>query len=153
MFNHEPKDYKCPLCEVASGKDREKTQQSDIVYRDEFITAFIAAKWWPNNPGHVIIISNNHFENLYDIPEDLLSKIYSFSKKVAIALKKTYKCDATSTRQHNEPAGNQDVWHFHVHVYPRYENDQLYQLHEEKRWTESKEREPYASKLKKYFQT
>ena len=34
--------------------------------------------------------------------------------------------DGTSTRQHNEPAGNQDVWHYHVHLFPRYEGDALY---------------------------
>jgi diadenosine tetraphosphate (Ap4A) HIT family hydrolase len=34
--------------------------------------------------------------------------------------------DGTSTRQHNEPAGNQDVWHYHEHVFPRYDGDELY---------------------------
>ena len=42
-------------------------------------------------------------------------------------LKEALACDGTSTRQHNEPAGNQhDMWHLHVHVFPRYDGDNLY---------------------------
>jgi diadenosine tetraphosphate (Ap4A) HIT family hydrolase len=42
-----------------------------------------------------------------------------------IAMRHTYGCDGISTRQHNEPAGYQDVWHFHLHVFPRYHGDVL----------------------------
>jgi histidine triad (HIT) family protein len=49
------------------------------------------------------------------------------TRRIAIALKEAFACDGTSTRQHNEPAGNQhDMWHLHVHVFPRYEGDNLY---------------------------
>ena len=41
-------------------------------------------------------------------------------------MKAAYNCDGVSTRQHNEPAGNQDVWHYHLHVFPRYAGDNLY---------------------------
>jgi histidine triad (HIT) family protein len=41
-------------------------------------------------------------------------------------LRRAYACDGTSLRQHNEPAGNQDVWHHHVHVFPRFTGDELY---------------------------
>jgi len=41
-------------------------------------------------------------------------------------MKQAWKCDGVSTRQHNEPAGNQDVWHYHMHVFPRWDNDDLY---------------------------
>lgn len=151
MYNHAPKDYKCPLCKIASGKNTDKTNQNDVVYRDENLTAFIAGKWWVNNSGHIIIIPNDHYENLYDIPDYILGEIYSFVKKIAIILKKAYKCDGTSTRQHNELAGNQDVWHFHVHVLPRYEGDRLYELHEKTHWTTPGERLPYINKIKKHL--
>lgn len=57
-------------------------------------------------------------------------------------------CDGTSTRQHNEPAGSQDVWHLHVPVFPRYEGDRLYERHEEKRWASPEERAPYAANVR-----
>ena len=151
MYNHEPKDYKCPLCGASQGTDDQATRQSDVFYRDEFMTAFIAPKWWPNNPGHVIIIPNQHIENIYDISDELLSKIYALTKKIAIALKEVYRCAGTSTRQHNEPTGSQDVWHFHVHIFPRYTNDNLYEFNQTTRWTEPEERMPYADKLREYF--
>lgn len=153
MYNHEPKDYKCPLCLIVNGEDNPGifAKVADIFYKDDFITAFIGGKFWPNNKGGVIIIPNKHTENLYDIDEETGHKVFDFSKVLAIALKEVYKCDGVSTRQHNEPAGNQDVWHYHVHVTPRYENDRLYQNQDNKYWSTPEERKPYAEKLKRYF--
>ena len=45
---------------------------------------------------------------------------------MALTMKVVYSCDGISTRQHNEPAGNQDVWHYHLHVTPRYKDDVFY---------------------------
>ena len=77
--------------------------------------------------------------------------IFDTSKRVAIALKETYKCDGVSTRQHNEPAGNQDVWHFHLHVFPRYTGDKLYLNHEDTYWPSQDEKQIYVDRLKSYF--
>jgi len=66
---------------------------------------------------------------------------------VAVAMRTAYACAGTPTRQHNEPAGNQDVWHLHVHVFPRHHDDQLYARHRETRWVTAQEREPYADRL------
>lgn len=151
MYNHAPEDYECPLCKLVDGEDNGKTNSEDIFFQNNFITAFIAGKWWVNNPGGTIIIPNKHFENLYDIDEEYLSEVVNFSKKLALALKEVYKCDGVSTRQHNEPAGNQDVWHFHYHVMPRYIGDELYKNHDKNNWVSSEERKPYAEKLRKYF--
>ena len=120
----------------------------DVVWRDERTTAFISPRWWPKNHGHVLVIPNEHVENLYAIDDDLLGAVYATAKRIAIGLKEAYRCDGTSTRQHNEPAGDQDVWHVHVHVFPRYPGDRLYQRHEELRWATPAERAPYAAKLR-----
>jgi histidine triad (HIT) family protein len=150
MYNHAPDGYICPFCYLAKGVDdvSQDSKQADIVYQNKDVTAFVSASWWPNNPGHVIIIPNNHYENLYDIPDDVLANIHIFSKKIAHAMKATYKCEGVSIRQHNEPAGNQDTWHYHLQVFPRYEGDELYLRHKEKRKVEPKERLPFVEKLK-----
>jgi histidine triad (HIT) family protein len=127
------------------------SRQDDIFYKDKYVTAFIASHWWPNNRGHIIIIPNKHIESLYDLPDNLSAKIYALSKQVALAFKKVYKCDGVSLRQHNEHDGGQDVWHYHLHVFPRYKNDDLYLLTKQIRKTTPKERKPYAIKLRKYF--
>lgn len=152
MYNHEPKDYICPLCQIAKGKETDINKRTDIIFEDDSVVAYMAPKWWVHNPGHVLVIPKLHTENIYDIPDDTLSKVYSLGKKIALAMKEFYECDGTSFRQHNEPAGNQDVWHFHLHVFPRWKNDHLYINHANKRYTSPEERVPYAEKLRKYFQ-
>jgi histidine triad (HIT) family protein len=128
MYNHAPADYICPFCLVAQGVENEHvyTTQSDIVYRTKSVTAFISSHQWPKNHGNVIIIPNAHYEHIYDLPVSYAAKIHEVTQKVALALKVVYGCDGVSTRQHNEPAGSQDVWHYHLHVTPRYHGDELY---------------------------
>lgn len=147
-YSHKPSDYECPFCRVVTGIERPSkgTKQNDIIYQDEFVTAFIASKWWPNNKGHVLVVPNNHFENIFELPSALAGKIHHVAQIVAFAMKNQYDCDGISTRQHNEPAGNQDVWHYHLHVYPRYENDNLY-LSKGKQ-TNPEERDEYSEKLR-----
>ncbi len=151
MYNHAPADYVCPFCLIAAGQGTERTNMDDIVYRDTSVTAFVAAAWWPNNSGHVIIIPNQHFENIYDLPLAFANKIHRVARDIALAFKATYGCDGVSTRQHNEPAGNQDVWHYHQHVFPRYTDDELYLQLYQRRFTTAAERLPYATKLRAYF--
>ena len=150
-YNHEPNDYACPFCLLLGGHNDEYATQDDIVYQNEFATAKIAPKWWVNNPGHVLVVPNEHYENIYNIPAEILAEVYKVVQKVAVAIRATYGCDGTSTRQHNEPAGNQDVWHLHVHVFPRYKGDQLYENHEKKSFVDGAARAPYAKKLQAYF--
>lgn len=153
MYNHEPQWYICPFCRVVAGieDDRVITRKQDIVYQDDLVIAFIWSHRRPNNHGSVIIIPRHHVENLYDMNNELLSYIHIVAKKIAIAFKEVYGCDWVSTRQHNEPSGNQDVRHYHFHVIPRYANDDLYVRHLEKFQTTPEQRWEYAQKLKKYF--
>jgi histidine triad (HIT) family protein len=65
-------------------------------------------------------------------------------------MKRAYGCDGTSVRQHNEPAGDQDVWHYHLHVFPRYAGDDLYRS--SARLTHPEERWPYADRLRAVLQ-
>jgi histidine triad (HIT) family protein len=130
--SHAPARYDCPFCKVVAGASTHKSSQSDMVYRDDAVTAFVAADWWPNNPGAVVVVTNQHVENLYGLPDQLGGRIARVVRLVALAMKQAYRCPGISTRQHNEPAGGQDVWHYHQHVFPRYPNDRLYQLTEQR---------------------
>jgi histidine triad (HIT) family protein len=75
MLSHAPSDYRCPLCNVVNGGETERNRQADIVLRDELTTALIAPKWWPDNRGHVLVIPNQHYENLYDLPDPVLAGV------------------------------------------------------------------------------
>ena len=125
---HAPSDYSCPFCRVASGGDLDPpyTSQAEVVLREPEVLAFVSSRQWPMNKGHVIVIPRSHHENLYELPVALGTPLLSATQRVAQALRLAYGCPGISTRQHNEPAGNQDVWHYHVHVFPRYVDDALY---------------------------
>jgi len=149
MYNHKPAGYKCPFCILASGQDAEYNLQNDIIFRNEQVIAFVGPKWWVNNPGSVIIIPVMHFENIYDIPDSLLGLIHVTGKKIGIAIKQAYNCEGLSFRQHNEPAGDQNVWHYHLNVFPRWKGDDLYLNDNNAKYVTPTERLPYIEKLKK----
>lgn len=150
MYTHAPADYDCPFCEVIAGTDNPYpfTQQSDVICRGEHATAFVTTHWWPNNPGHALVIPNQHIENIYTLPAELAMHIHEMARQIALAMKQAFACDGVSTRQHNEPAGNQHVWHYHLHVVPRFTGDRFYLLPREYRRTTPDERLPYAERLR-----
>jgi histidine triad (HIT) family protein len=151
MFNHGPAGYVCPLCKYVNKNHDEINNKDFVVYENMTTLAFVSPKWWVNNSGNVIVIPKEHVENIYDISDDLLSDVYKTAKKVAITIKKSYPSEGTSMRQHNEPAGGQDIWYFHVHVFPRYADDNLYKDDDKKEWVGKEKRMHYVNILKKYF--
>lgn len=129
----EPPDYDCPFCKIVADKyDDVETERADIVLRNENITAFVASHHWGRNKGNVLIIPNAHYEDLYSLPSSLAAPIHEATQRIALAFKSAFGCTGTSTRQHNEPDGGQHVWHYHVHVFPRYEGDNLYSFSKQK---------------------
>lgn len=151
MHSHEPPGYTCPFCRFMREGRTDNITQGDVVHRDDATLAFIAPRWWPNNKGHVLVVPTGHHENLYTIPRAAGHAVHDTVQRVAIAVRETYGCQGVSTRQHNEPVGHQDVWHFHVHVYPRYEGDQLYKTVALPGFATAEERRPYAERLRAYL--
>jgi histidine triad (HIT) family protein len=109
--------------------------------------ARISPRWWPANPGAALVIPREHHENLYDLPPATGHAVWDLTQRVAVAMRETYSCDGTSTRQHNEPAGGQDVWHLHVHVFARHHGDELYERHQHSRYADVAERAEHAERL------
>jgi histidine triad (HIT) family protein len=158
MFNHAKKGYVCPFCLLIKGIENEEvySRQSDIVYRDAYLTAFIASHHLRNNPGSVLIIPNGHYENIYDMPDEILAKVNPLAKKISIVMRKAYPgCMGNVIRQHNEPiegakCKGQDVLHYHLHIIPQYTDDKMYEYAEDgpRYLMPQEERQCYASLLK-----
>lgn len=129
MYNHEPENYQCPFCLLIQGTENGDvfSVQGDIVLTNNTVTAFIGSHYWPSNNVNVLIAPNQHYENIFDLPDHFGEHLHRTARRIALALKRVYGCDGVSTRQHNESAGGQDVWHYHTHVTPRYYGDNLYQ--------------------------
>ena len=77
----------------------------------------------PIQLGHSLIVPLRHIPNLYELPDDLAGPILQLAARVARALKQAFAADGISLRQHNDLAGGQEVFHFHLHVIPRYIGD------------------------------
>ncbi|SEU18530.1 HIT family protein [Paenibacillus sp. NFR01] len=77
---------------------------------------------------------------------ELSNRIHALETELAKAPKEAYACDGVSSRQHNEKNGGQDVWHYHLHLFPCYEGDHLYAS--EQALSDAEERARYACELK-----
>lgn len=121
---------------------------TDVVYKDDLVTVFVNSFFMGKNAGHVIVVPNEHFENIYTLPATYGHRIFEIAQKIALAMKEVYACDGITTRQNNEPAGDQHAFHFHFHIFPRYKDDGFNTVQpEQKRLAEPAERAGYAKKL------
>lgn len=121
--SHAPDGYACPFCLLLSGGSTPISTPDNLVYRDGTTAVLVSPRWWETNPGNLLVVTVDHVENLYDLPPHLAGPLLATARRAARALVEIDACDGTSLRQHNEPAGGQDVWHLHIHVVPRWHGD------------------------------
>lgn len=143
---HAPANYNCPFCREAQRLNREGIGDSTFVLEEENVYALIPLHFKGNTKGNCLVIPKQHYENLYTIDESLGTDMLRVAKRLSFAMKRAFKCEGVSTRQHNEPVGDQDVWHYHLHVTPRFRGDELYTA-PILRYTEE-ERHALAAKLR-----
>lgn len=153
MFSHAPENYTCPICLGVSGVENDDTmlKQVDLVYKDELVSVFINSFFIDGNEGHLIVVPNKHFENIYDLDDEYGTAIFKISKKMANVLKEAYGCDGVTIRQNNEPASGQHAFHYHMHIFPRYDNDEFEKNVSNKRESTPEERLEYIGKIKKFL--
>lgn len=92
---------------------------TDIVYEDEKVMAFMDME--PINEGHVLLVPKEHYLDVDEMPDELLFHLMIVSKKIVAALKEIYHADGYSMMQNGGKFN--DVGHYHLHIFPRYEND------------------------------
>lgn len=113
----------CIFCKIAK-----KQVPASIVYENEKTIAFLDIK--PLNEGHTLVIPKEHYEDIFDTPQEVISYIHSVTKQVALAVKKATQADGISIAQQNGRAAGQDIFHLHVHIIPMYEEQKLPRLSE-----------------------
>ena len=109
-------DPNCLFCKIINGEI-----PAAKVYEDEYSYAFLDIK--PINPGHTLLVPKKHYTNIYETPDELLSKLAPIIKKLSIAGKKAVGADGMIVSMNNEPAAGQVVFHSHIHIVPRFQND------------------------------
>lgn len=108
----------CIFCEIVAGNI-----PAAKVYEDAHVFAFMDIA--PANPGHTLVIPKQHYRNIFDMPAEVGSKIMQAAIPIANAIKTALKPDGLNLFQSNEPAASQTVFHFHLHLIPRWEGDPL----------------------------
>ncbi len=153
MYNHAAENYVCPICLGVQGRENDQTmiKQDDIFFKDDLVMALINSKFVGNNPGHVIVVPLEHFENIYDLPKEIGCRILLVAKTVAVALKELRQCAGIMFQQNNEPASGQHAFHYHLHIFPRFDNDHLHEHMTNARVSKPEERKEYSQPLKDYF--
>jgi histidine triad (HIT) family protein len=107
----------CIFCDIAGGR-----ATASVVYRNDRVTAFLDIN--PINPGHLIVIPNQHFGRLNEIPEDLGAEVFNTASRLASALRSSgLPCDGVHLSLADGEAAGQEVPHTHLHVVPRVAGD------------------------------
>lgn len=110
-------DNNCIFCRIASGE-----LPSATLYEDEDFRVIL--DMGPATRGHALLIPKAHYADLFEMDDALLAKALVTAKLMASRMKKALKADGFNLVQNNgEPAG-QTVFHFHMHLIPRYEGDE-----------------------------
>lgn len=111
----------CVFCKIASGEI-----PSRKIYEDEDVIAIMDLS--PTSRGHSLIIPKEHCTNIYDIEEETAAKVMKVAKKLALKMTTALNCDGFNLLQNNGETAGQTMFHFHMHLIPRYkdaDNDML----------------------------
>lgn len=108
----------CIFCKIANGEIPAAT-----IYEDERFRVILDLG--PASKGHALILPKEHYADIYEIPEDLAGEAYKLAARLVKKLTEVLNCDGFNIVQNNKEAAGQTVFHFHMHLIPRYENDQV----------------------------
>ena len=106
----------CIFCNIANGEI-----PSNTLYEDEEFRVILDLG--PAAKGHALILPKEHYANLYELPDETAAKVMQLAKKMAVQMREKLQCDGFNLVQNNGEIAGQTVFHFHMHLIPRYEND------------------------------
>ncbi len=126
----------CLFCKIIKG-DIPSTK----IYEDEISFAFLDIN--PISPGHTLLIPKKHSRNIFDIDNQTLQQISLITKKLSIVLKESLNAGGINIHINNEPIAGQVIFHTHIHIIPRTQNDDI------KMWEGEKYKENEIEKIVK----
>lgn len=106
----------CVFCRIVKGD-----LPASKVFEDESTLAFMDLQ--SVNPGHTLVVVKPHRANIYELDDELAGAAFRTAARMARAVKSAFGCEGVTLFQANEQAGAQTVFHFHIHVLPRWDND------------------------------
>ena len=110
------KDENCIFCKLANGDIPTRS-----IYEDEDFNVIL--DMGPATKGHALILPKNHSANLYELPDEEAGKVMKLAKKMATQMTEKLGFDGFNLVQNNGETAGQTVFHFHLHLIPRYKDD------------------------------
>ena len=110
------KDENCIFCKIAAGEIPSKTLYEDEEFR-------VILDLGPANKGHALILPKDHYADLFALPEEKAEKVIRLAKKMGTQIKDALHADGLNLVQNNGECAGQTVFHFHMHIIPRFKND------------------------------
>ena len=109
------KDNNCIFCKIANGEI-----PTNSIYEDDDFRVILDAS--PATKGHALIIPKEHYKDMYEIDEDVAAKAMRLAKKLTIKMTDKLGCAGFNILRNNREVAGQTVFHFHMHLIPRYKN-------------------------------
>ena len=108
----------CIFCKIANGEIPAATLYEDENFR-------VILDLGPASKGHALLLPKSHAANIYDLSDEMAAKAMILAKKMATAMTAALKCDGFNIVQNNGECAGQTVFHFHMHLIPRYKGDEV----------------------------
>lgn len=108
----------CIFCKIINNEI-----SAEKIYEDDEVLGFLDRH--PVHPGHTLIVPKDHFENVYTVPAEIWARMNIAVQKVALAIKEGVDADGINIISNNEPAAGQVIFHSHIHLVPRHNDDGL----------------------------
>lgn len=109
------REENCIFCKIISGEI-----PSNTIYEDNHFKVILDAS--PASKGHALILPKEHCSNIYEIEEELAGEAMKLAKKLAEHMTRVLSCDGFNLVQNNGEIAGQTVYHFHLHLIPRYKD-------------------------------
>lgn len=110
------RDDNCIFCKLANGEI-----PTNSIYEDDQFNVILDAS--PATKGHALILPKEHYKNIYELPEDTAAEAMKLAKKLATKMTERLHADGFNLVQNNNEVAGQTVFHFHMHLIPRYQDD------------------------------
>ena len=106
-------DTNCIFCKIIAGEI-----PSNVIYEDDEFKVILDVN--PATKGHALILPKEHYADLYEIDEEVAGRVMKLAKKLAGHMTERLNCDGFNLLQNNHEVAGQTVFHFHMHLIPRY---------------------------------
>lgn len=106
----------CIFCKLSNGDI-----PTNALYEDDVVKVIFDLN--PASKGHVLILPKNHFDDIYSMDDATAAHVFQVAVKVAKAMKETLGCEGLNIVQNNGEIAGQTVFHFHMHLIPRYDGE------------------------------